>query len=428
MAAPANTPAWNLAQRVGFRFAAVYLLLYGFGENGIARFLPGLSQLARAYIRLWHTWTPWVAIHVFGLSGPATTYLQNNGSGDTTLEYVQCFCWVAVSIAAALVWSILDRRRSDYRQAHAWLRIFVRYTLAFTLFEYGFAKVFPMQFRPPGLTRLLEPLHQFSPMGLLWTFMGFSPAYTIFAGAMEVTGGALLLFRPTTTLGALVSAAVLANVVALNFCYDVPVKLFSTNLLLMALFLAAPDLGRLARVFVLNRPAMPSKTDAVLFTARPVRIATVVVKTVFIALIFFVQIRGSLLAYRSFNAAQPPLYGVWQVETFTRNGQPVPPLATDSTCWRRVLIERPDRMLIEMADDSRNLLLTRYDPGQRAVHFTADGGPQIYDFHYTPPGDRVTLTGKLTADDLVVGLRRIDPGFRLIHRGFHWINERPFNR
>jgi hypothetical protein len=40
----------------------------------------------------------------------------------------------------------------------------------------------------------------------------------------------------------------------------------------------------------------------------------------------------------------------------------------------------------------------------------------------------VTLTGRLTSDDLVVEMRRIDSGFLLTHRGFHWINERPFNR
>ena len=92
-------------------------------------------------------------------------------------------------------------------------------------------------------------------MGVLWSFMGASLAYTIFAGATEVTGGLLLVFRRTASPGALVSFAVLANIVALNFCYDVPVKLYSVNLLLMAAFLAAPDATRLANALVLNRPA-----------------------------------------------------------------------------------------------------------------------------------------------------------------------------
>ena len=38
-------------------------------------------------------------------------------------------------------------------------------------------------------------------MGLLWTFMGHSPAYSAFTGAAEALAGALLLFRRTTLLG-----------------------------------------------------------------------------------------------------------------------------------------------------------------------------------------------------------------------------------
>ena len=38
----------------------------------------------------------------------------------------------------------------------------------------------------------------------------------------------------------MVAAAAMTNVVALNFCDDVPVKLYSTNILLMAVFLLVP--------------------------------------------------------------------------------------------------------------------------------------------------------------------------------------------
>ena len=192
---------------------------------------------------------------MFHLSGAVAVYPPVNGSGDSTLDYIHVLCMAAIAAVATLVWSILDRNRTEYRRLHAWLRIWVRYSLAFTLFSYGFAKVFPLQFQPAGLNRLMEPFHDFSPMGVLWSFMGASAAYTIFAGASEVLGGALLLFRRTTALGALVSAAVMLNVVMLNFCYDVPVKLYSMNLLLMALFLATPELGRLANAFLWNRPA-----------------------------------------------------------------------------------------------------------------------------------------------------------------------------
>ncbi len=386
--------------------------------------IPGLNTL---YANAWRQLVPWVAIHVFHLSGSATVYLPNDGSGDTTLDYVHHSCYLAIAALAAAAWSILDRKRLNYREAHAWLRIWVRYALALTLFSYGFAKIFPLQFQPPSLIKLLEPLHSFSPMGLLWTFMGFSPAYTIFAGAAETLGGLLLLFRRTTTLGALVSAAVLLNVVVLNFCYDVPVKLYSLNLLFMAIFLMAPDLGRLARVLVLNRPTKPSMVDNVLFTARPVRIASIVVKTLFIAVILVGRTAESYHYWQSVHArVKPPLYGVWQVENFLRNGKEVP--ASESATWRSVIFDVQPFMLVEMDDDARDNFSTQYVAAASIVRLRYPGGGAPSDFHYSLSGARATLSGRLGSDQLSIEMRRIDPGFLLTHRGFHWINERPFNR
>jgi hypothetical protein len=53
--------------------------------------------------------------------------------------------------------------------------------------------------------------------------------------------------------GALVSIGVMSPVVALNFCYDVPVKLYSSHLLAMKVFLILPDLRRLLNLFVFCR-------------------------------------------------------------------------------------------------------------------------------------------------------------------------------
>src|SRR5215831_17255359 len=252
---------WSLIHRVVFRFVFCYFVLYCMPDTGRAS-LPGLSFVALPYTSVLHAIASWVAIHIFHLSGENVTYFRT-GSGDTTLAYISNLLFVVFSVVVTLVWSVADRRRPNYRTLHAWLRLLVRYTLAVTLFAYGMAKVVPMQFRSPGLAKLIEPFGEFSPMGVLWNFMGASLPYTILAGSAEVLSGLLLLFRRTTTLGALFSTAVMMNVASLNYCYDVPVKLYSTNLLLMSIFLAAPDLRRLANVFVLNRTAEPADPMAV---------------------------------------------------------------------------------------------------------------------------------------------------------------------
>jgi hypothetical protein len=118
-------------------------------------------------------------------------------------------------------------------------------------------KLVPLQFGSLRLAEMVQPIGEQSPMGLLWRFMAASPAYTMFTGFAEVLAASLLLFRRTAMLGAFLCAGVMANVVALNFCYDVPVKLFSSRLLLMSLFLLAPDVRRLCHFFILqDRPSL----------------------------------------------------------------------------------------------------------------------------------------------------------------------------
>ena len=127
-----------------------------------------------------------------------------------------------------------------------------------TMVNYGIMKVIPLQMPAPSLTRLLEPYGHFSPMGVLWSFIGSSRAYEMFTGSAELLGGLLLFVPHTAMLGALVSLAVTIHIFVLNMTYNVPVKLFSFHLILYSLFLLAPDARRLVNVLLLNRTAEPS--------------------------------------------------------------------------------------------------------------------------------------------------------------------------
>jgi hypothetical protein len=142
MASPSAQPhprqdpaAWSLAHRVFFRFIGIYFLLYALpspGRASIFTSVPFGAMVFRWYGSLWRAICPWVGSHVFHLTGRAITYFPT-GSGDTTLDYIQNMLFVLVALGAALIWSVLDRKRKEYRQLEPWLRLLVRYTLAFTL-------------------------------------------------------------------------------------------------------------------------------------------------------------------------------------------------------------------------------------------------------------------------------------------------------
>jgi hypothetical protein len=431
--APPSPAPWGLARRILFRFAFCYLVLYAApdppGRVNLLSTIPWGYYVARPYAAVWHTTVPWVAKSVFHVSGRALTYFPT-GSGDTTLAYVTNLCFVVVALVATLIWSVLDRKRQVYERLDYWLRVFIRYTLAITLLGYGFAKIFPLQFPPNGFTRLIEPYGEFSPMGVLWSFMGASTAYTMFAGSCEAIPGFLLLFRRTNTVGALMASAVMLNVVVLNLCYDVPVKLYSANLLLMALFLAAPEFRRLANVLVWNRPAAPRNRSPYGFSGRKARVAVAGFQILFVGWILFGQIFGGWRTYqqRYGIASRPPIYGLYHVVEFTRDGKVAPPLETDVQRWRQVAAQFPVNLMVQTMDGSVRYYGVQYDAAKRQAVLNLGGAK--YPLSYSQPdADHLLLDGKLGPEQLSVRLEKVDTSrMLLLNRGFHWIAEFPFNR
>ena len=164
------------------------------------------------------------------------------------------------------------------------------------MLSYGFVKVFKLQFPFFSPDRLLEPYGNSSPMGLAWNFFGFSKGYNYVMGFAELSSGFLLLFRRTTTLGAIVTFVVAGNIMAINYCFDVPVKLLSTALVVMALFLLAKDIHRLINFFFLNKPTNAANITAPVFRKKWQNITTVILKYGLILYVVIINILQSAAA------------------------------------------------------------------------------------------------------------------------------------
>src|SRR5262245_47389732 len=111
---------WTLMERVAFRFLFAYLVLFFFP------FPQGLVNpywLGGFFDPAWQRLVPWLAGHVLNIELPDSS----SGSGDSTYEYVRILLMAAISALATVIWSVLDRGRSDYRTLHAWSRIWLRY-------------------------------------------------------------------------------------------------------------------------------------------------------------------------------------------------------------------------------------------------------------------------------------------------------------
>lgn len=428
--APSAPPDWSLARRVLFRLGFAYLFLYSLPSPVDS--IPGLEFLTEAIDTVWHAVVPWVGKHVLGLAEDITIF--PNGSGDTTYNYVQLPVLLAVSALVAAVWSVVDRRRTRYDKAHDVLRVYLRYVLAVSMVSYGLAKVFKSQFPFPSPERLLQPLGEFSPMGLLWTFMGYSKGYNLFAGGAEVLGGLLLLFRRTTTLGALVVIAVMTNVVALNFFYDVPVKQYSSHLVLMAVVLVLPDVQRLLGVLLLNRPTQPRKLETPFLLSRREARGVLAVKVLFLGVVGWSMYTSRMEFLENYgdSAPKPALYGLYEVESFTRDGQVLPPLLGDAQRWRYLAVSRYSWASLRMMDDRLQRFRLEHDAAKSTVTLTEGWGEDQKKSVLAcsqPDAEHLVLKGTLQDASLEVRLKKVDESRHLlVSRGFNWIQEYPFNR
>jgi hypothetical protein len=422
----AAQPAWSLLKKILFRWTCSYFFLYIFPFPLDA--FPYVARITKPYGSLWNALVPWVGKHVFNV---AITILPN-GSGDTTWNYVQIFCFAVLAVIATAVWSLVDRKRANYVRLNEWLRVYVTFYLATSMISYGAIKVIKSQFPDPTLDRLVQPFGDASPMGLVWTFMGASMAYSIFAGAAEMLGGLLLTTRRTRLLGGLVSIAVISNIVMLNYAFDVPVKLYSTHLLLMAVFVVAPDVKRLASFFVLNRT--PEAVEFRPLFARPgLRRGALIFRALFVATYAVLSLVGAQQTRKGYGDLAPrsPLRGVWTVEEMVVNGTVRPPVFTDATRWRRMVFDHESGMSVQLMDDSRHRFNLVLNPAIHRMVLTKRDDPNaksIFTYQQPAPGV-LTVAGTMDGETIQAKLRLADgKPFLLTSRSFHWINEYPFNR
>ncbi len=362
--------------------------------------------------------------------------IQPTGSGDTMRAYVGCLCAVVIAAVLAALWTgvvlLVQHWKPDWRpdrRLHALVRVQVRFFLCQMFFSYGLAKVFPVQFPEPSSFRLGQQVGDMSPMGLLWTFMGFSPSYQIFTGAIEVLAGLLLTTRRTTFLGALAALAAMTQVFVLNMCFDVPVKLYSLNYLMMAIFLAAPDLPRCISVLVLGRAAPARPFTPLLGSAALDRIA-LVFRTLLVLAMLYGQIHGHYKRWSDMHGGPPaPVLGRWERVAVQVDGKE--PGNDDPLNWSWLDFSNRKTMRLAGPKPPTVVYLITWDtPGKKLTLAKVRDPKWSATFKYDlPEPEKLELEGSMDGTAIAATLKRApEKRYELMNRGFHWISELPYNR
>jgi hypothetical protein len=251
--------------------------------------------------------------------------------------------------------------------------------------------------------------------------MAASTLYTVFAGAVELLGVALLFFRRTTPAGALVLGAALTNVVVMDVGYRIGAGAFNIALVLLTLdvIVLAPHARSVASFLFLGRlAALPQEPG---LTSRPWRHSAVVSALVFVLLVS-ISAQNGFARRRTYFGAGRPVWGIFDVDNFVRNGVTTTPVWSDGTAWRRIATgsrvgARPAGLTVQFANgDVRVYQLT--DDAATQVWTVRQGATEVATLRYAIGSDgAVTLDGRIGLDPVKMRLRHVDPAeFPLLRR------------
>ena len=261
--------------------------------------------------------------------------------------------------------------------------------------------------------------------------MGHSEGFNLVVGFFEALGGLLLIPRRTQTLGALIASGVMFQIFLMNMFFDIPVKIFSFHLLLMTLFILSTDSKRFISLFIKNE-----STEARAYY-NPIN-DTLYRKIIFwfklsatLILVFFMGYQGYTRERGAYGdkRIKPPLYGIWEVQRFTRNKDTIPPLITDSTRWRYLVVDWKDRALIQYMNGKKEFIDFMPDSLGTTAKIKSYNWSQEETFILEQKDHLLNLKGTIYNEDIQINLKAKDlTEFELTNRNFHWVNEYPYNR
>jgi hypothetical protein len=204
----------------------------------------------------------------------------------------------------------------------------------------------------------------------------------------------------------------------------VSVKILSFHLLVLSVVLLAPHVRWLVNIFVLQRSS-PLVTQPALFTdGRSNKVATTIQVTLGAwVLVGSLFTSGLTWCNDGGGRPKPELYGIWTVETFTRDGKSLPPLTTQRDRWQRLVIEDPDRLSYQLMDGA---LVTRAATINTHTITLSDAPvSSTLTVERTAP-DQLRLSGQLAGHPVTMTLRRLNLDSLPLRRNrFHWVQEYP---
>ena len=170
----------------------------------------------------------------------STTQDYQEISSDSSSMYILIFILIGLSVILSVVLLPFRKWYEDQDRVLGLIRSILCYYLALQLLKYGADKIFKSQFYLPEPNILYTPLGNLDKDILFWSTMGTSYAYNVFLGSIEMISALLLIYKRTRVIGLLLACGIFTNIIAINFSFDISVKLYSTFLFIISLLALGP--------------------------------------------------------------------------------------------------------------------------------------------------------------------------------------------
>lgn len=338
---------------------------------------------------------------------------SNSIYSDSTSMYILVLLLFVLSLITAILLRQWNRWQINRLKVIGVIYTLCTCYLALQLLKYGVDKLFKNQFYLPEPNTLYTRVGDLDKDILYWSSMGTSHFYNVFMGAIETIAALFLLFRKTRLIGLLMSIAILLNVVAVNFAFDIGVKLFSLFLLFLNLYLAAPYLER----FYLLLKQQP------VLVSQPVRrTLTMQLLKWFVVGLILLETLVPFIRSRNFNddlASRPYLHGAYEVKQMIEGADT---LAAHAFPVKRLFIHRDNYLVFQDQQDQMQDYKLSYDASRSSYMLTDYQLRQIpVDISYNKKDSVLMINYSRNAQPVRISAHATDwrklPALR---KGFHW--------
>lgn len=328
---------WTGGQKFAFRVVFIYMLLLCIPLY--ARFYEHLFGLEFSKIT-YHDFQSIVAFWP-----PQFVLIESEEGVFGILNYINLILGLGIALVGGSVWTLLDKKTENYSKLYYWIRVLVRYRLAYGMVGWGLKKAFPMQMVYPTVGMLNTPFVDMAEKKLYWSHVGVSFGYTVFLGFAEIIPGLLLLHRKTAVLGGALAAVVCFNICIANHAYDAGVSVPAAYFTILGIFVMWYDLPKIWKLVAEEKDIAPYRYYPVFDKSWKERLRT---GTKFFFNVLFVPVMAAFWAWgffygNNYNIPSTPgladTKGYYEVEEFRLNNELIPFDPEDSLRWQDAIFE-----------------------------------------------------------------------------------------